>query len=51
MKIRYNKEFAYIEIPDDDYSLMLDADYEMCLAEIPDHKKNEVTRYINEKAM
>lgn len=39
-----HKVYTTIEIPDDDYSLMLDADYDMRLAETPELKKKDVTR-------
>ena len=44
IKIRYDNKLTEVEIPDDDYTLMLDIDYEMRLAEAPEDKKEEIER-------
>ena len=44
IRIRFDKKLTDVEIPDGDYTLMLDADYEMRLAEAPEHKKEKVIR-------
>ena len=44
IKIRYDNKLTEVEIPDDDYTLMLDIDYEMRLAEAPEAKKEEIER-------
>lgn len=44
LKIRFDNKLMEVEIPDGDYTLMLDADYEMRLAEAPEHKKAEIAR-------
>lgn len=44
IRIRFDNKLTHMEIPDGDYTLMLDADYEMRLAEAPEHKKEGVIR-------
>lgn len=51
IRIRYEEKFTTIEIPDEDYSLMLDMDYEMRLAETCTDKKDQVKRCENVQQM
>ena len=39
-----HKEYVTIEIPDDDYTVMLDIDYHQRVAKSPENKKSEVKR-------
>lgn len=44
IRVKYDDRLTTIEIPDGDYSVMLDVDYEMRLAEAPEGKKDDIEK-------
>lgn len=44
IRVKYDDRLTTIEIPDGNYSIMLDMDYEMRLAEAPEGKKDDIEK-------